>query len=107
MACVNINETWIVYLWRPMMGWVYMVICLFDFMIAPVFFTMVGLGAEGVKWQAVTLQGSGLFHLSMLTILGVTAWGRNQQRLKELDLIATSPTTPTSSPPSPTSNGQA
>lgn len=89
------------------MGWVYMIICLFDFMIAPIFFTMVGLGAEGVKWQAVTLQGSGLFHLSMLTILGVTAWGRNQQRLKELDLVATrsiDPIQPTS-PQSPNGTG--
>lgn len=92
------------------MGWVYMVICLFDFMIAPIFFSLLGHPDAGVKWQAITIQGGGLFHLSMLTVLGVTSWGRNQQKLKQLDLVAnkTLPVNPAPTPaPTPPPDGSA
>ena len=32
-------------------------------------------------WQPITLQGAGLFHLSMGAIIGVAAWGRTQEKL--------------------------
>jgi hypothetical protein len=32
-------------------------------------------------WQPITLQGAGLFHLSMGAIIGVAAFGRTQEKL--------------------------
>jgi len=34
------------------------------------------------QWTPITLQGGGLFHISMLTIVGVTAYGRTKEKLK-------------------------
>ena len=30
------QEDWMARRWRPMMGWMYMVVCTFDFMVAPI-----------------------------------------------------------------------
>jgi hypothetical protein len=32
-------------------------------------------------WQPITLQGAGLFHLSMGAIIGIAAFGRTQEKL--------------------------
>jgi Holin of 3TMs, for gene-transfer release len=78
------KEDWMNSKWRPMMGWMYMAICLFDFMIAPVLWSLVQAKFHGgitTQWQPLTLQGAGLFHVAMGAVLGVTAYGRTQEKL--------------------------
>ena len=89
--------------WRPLMGYVYMLTCLFDFVIAPILWSLlqsIKSGNIGSQWQPLTLQGAGLFHLSMGAILGVAAYGRTQEKLAGtnnnnlLPVTSTTPTTP-------------
>ena len=79
-------EGWVNSKWRPMMGWMYMIICLFDFVAAPIGLAMLqaSLKLPIVAWAPLTLQGAGLFHLSMAAILGVAAWTRGQERVELL-----------------------
>lgn len=66
------------------MAWSYMVICVFDFIIAPILWSILQASYKGnitEAWQPLTLQGAGLFHLAMGAILGVTAWSRGQEKM--------------------------
>lgn len=70
--------------WRPMMGWTYMATCVFDFIIGPVTYNILQFlnpGQHVEMWQAITLQGGGLYHLSMGAVLGISAYGRTQEKL--------------------------
>ena len=78
------KEDWMNSKWRPMMGWMYMVVCCFDFVIAPVLWSLIQSLAHGsvnVQWQPLTLQGAGLFHIAMGAVLGIAAYGRTQEKL--------------------------
>ena len=79
------NSDWMNTKWRPMMGWMYMTVCLFDFMLAPILWSVLqALGNHGhveTQWQPITLQGAGLFHMAMGAIIGVAAFGRTQEKL--------------------------
>ena len=78
------KEDWMNSKWRPMMGWMYMIVCCFDFVIAPVLWSLVQSLAHGsvnVQWQPLTLQGAGLFHIAMGAVLGIAAYGRTQEKL--------------------------
>lgn len=89
-------ENWMNSKWRPMMGWMYMAVCFFDFVLAPILWSVVQALYKGniiVQWQPLTLQGAGLFHISMGAVLGVSAWGRTQEKLN--DAITQSITVPT------------
>jgi hypothetical protein len=86
----NNTEHWLNEKWRPMMGWMYMCICTFDFMIAPVLWSLLQAKNNGMitsQWQPLTLQGAGLFHLAMGAILGITAYGRTQEKLNNNTMI--------------------
>ena len=79
------KEDWMNAKWRPMMGWMYMVVCMFDFVIAPVLWSLIQAiykGGVNVQWQPLTLQGAGLFHLAMGGVLGVAAFGRTKEKLE-------------------------
>lgn len=70
--------------WRPYMAATYMVICSFDFVLAPILWSILQLYAKGSissQWTPLTLQGSGLLHLSFGAILGVSAYGRTQEKI--------------------------
>ena len=71
--------------WRPAIGWLYALVILFDFVLAPIGWSVLQVfsGHEVTQWEPLTLRGAGLFHISMLTIVGVTAYGRTQEKLKE------------------------
>lgn len=74
--------------WRPAIAWSYLMVCLFDFMIGPVIFNTLQYLKEGTNismWQSITLQGGGLYHLSMGAILGVSAFGRTKEKLAALE----------------------
>lgn len=62
--------------WRPLMAYQYILICLFDFMLAPiaVMFFHYYTGTNYVQWSPLTLQGAGMYHLSMLGVLGISTW---------------------------------
>ncbi len=77
-------EDWTNKKWRPMMAWVYIAICAFDFVIAPILWSILQATYKGnvtEAWTPLTLQGAGLFHLAMGAILGVTAWSRGQEKM--------------------------
>jgi hypothetical protein len=77
------KEDWMNAKWRPMMGWIYMLTCVTDFIIFPILWSILQavLKQPVTAWQPITLQGAGLFHLSMGAIIGVAAFGRTQEKL--------------------------
>lgn len=80
---------WIITRWRPMMGWQYMITCTFDFIVFPIAFALVQSIFNGnvtLQWRPITLEGAGLYHISMGAILGVTAWSRGQEKMVETKL---------------------
>ncbi len=79
------KEDWMNSKWRPAMGWLYMFVCFFDFVLAPILWSLVQAlykGGVNVQWQPLTLQGAGLFHISMGAVLGLAAYGRTQEKLQ-------------------------
>ena len=81
------KEDWMQSKWRPAMGWMYMMVCVFDFIIFPILWAMVQFWENEVandafrQWSPLTLQGAGLFHMAMGAVLGVAAYGRTQEKL--------------------------
>lgn len=78
------EESWINSKWRPAMGWLYMATCAFDFVIAPVLWSIIQAllnGNVSSQWNPITLQGAGLYHLAMGAVLGVAAWSRGQEKM--------------------------
>jgi len=73
--------------WRPMMAVMYMSVCAFDFIVAPILFTIVQFWETQAandafrQWMPLTLQGGGLFHMAMGAVLGISAYGRTQEKL--------------------------
>ena len=74
---------WMQTLWRPMMGWMYMLICLLDMAVFPVLWALwQGINHVPItQWNPLTLQGAGLFHIAMGAVLGISAFGRTQEKL--------------------------
>ena len=78
------KEDWMNNKWRPMMGWMYMLVCTMDFVAFPILWSIVqviGGGRVETQWSPITLQGAGLFHMAMGAILGIAAFGRTQEKL--------------------------
>ena len=78
------KEDWMNSKWRPMMGWMYMLVCTMDFVIFPILWSLlqsISHGAVNIQWQPITLQGAGLFHIAMGAVLGIAAFGRTQEKL--------------------------
>jgi hypothetical protein len=80
------QENWLNTKWRPSMGWMYMLVCIFDFVVAPMLWTMfqiMGNGKVESQWKPLTLEGAGLFHMAMGAILGIAVYGRTQEKMAE------------------------
>jgi hypothetical protein len=78
------KEDWMNSKWRPMMGWMYMLICTMDMVVFPILWSLlqsISHGAVNSQWQPLTLQGAGLFHIAMGAVLGIAAHGRTQEKL--------------------------
>ena len=78
------KEDWMNSKWRPMMGWLYMATCTFDFVIFPVLWSLLQAVTKAgaiTQWQPLTLQGAGLYHIAMGAVLGLAAFGRTQEKL--------------------------
>jgi len=103
------KEDWMNNKWRPMMGWMYMVVCMADFVIFPILWSIVqvhGGGEVKAQWMPITLQGAGLFHIAMGAILGIAAYGRTQEKMAGannggLALPTAGPAAPSFSAPAP------
>lgn len=83
------QEGWIHNKWRPAIGWLYALVILCDFVLFPIAYSFLQVftalnGGTYEQWAPLTLRGGGLFHVSMLTIVGVTAFGRTQEKLSKL-----------------------
>ena len=77
------SAEWMQKLWRPAMGWMYMLICLLDMAIFPVLWSLLQamMHMPITQWNPLTLQGAGLFHIAMGAVLGISAFGRTQEKL--------------------------
>ena len=100
------KEDWMNAKWRPMMGWMYMLVCTCDFVIFPVLWSLLQAMDQGQvtnQWNPITLQGAGLFHMAMGAIIGVAAFGRTQEKLAGANQAGTTVSAPTPTPaPVPT-----
>ena len=77
------SAEWMQKLWRPAMGWMYMLICLADMIVFPVLWSLLQAVTHSpiTQWNPLTLQGAGLFHIAMGAVLGISAFGRTQEKL--------------------------
>ncbi len=95
------KEDWMNSKWRPMMGWMYMVVCICDFVLFPILWSLIQAlhgGRVETQWSPITLNGAGLFHMAMGAILGIAAYGRTQEKLNGANnggIQSLAPSTPT------------
>jgi len=77
------KEDWMNSKWRPMMGWMYMIVCMFDMIVFPILWSLLQTVTHTAitQWNPLTLQGAGLFHIAMGAVLGIAAFGRTQEKL--------------------------
>lgn len=83
---VEADENFLNKKWRPMMAWVYMAICICDFIIFPVLWSILQAAQGGLvddQWAPITLEGGGLIHMAMGAVLGIAAYGRTQEKLND------------------------
>lgn len=99
------KEDWMNNKWRPMMGWMYMLVCTADFVLFPVLWSIVQVLGDGKvesQWSPITLQGAGLFHMAMGAILGIAAFGRTQEKIAGANNGGLPPPAPPVATPVPT-----
>jgi hypothetical protein len=60
-----------------------MLICLLDMAVFPVLWSILQamMHVPITQWNPLTLQGAGLFHIAMGAVLGISAFGRTQEKL--------------------------
>jgi hypothetical protein len=98
------KEDWMNAKWRPMMGWMYMIVCIADFVLFPILWSLVQVVGDGKvesQWMPITLQGAGLFHIAMGAILGIAAYGRTQEKMAGANNGGITPATPAVAAPVP------
>lgn len=77
------HENWFKTYWRPGMAWLYMAICAFDFLVAPIITLILPGLFPAFKlsvWKPLTLDGGGLIHFAFAAVLGITAWTRGHEK---------------------------
>lgn len=92
------KEDWMNSKWRPMMGWMYMLVCMFDMIVFPILWSLLQTLTQTpiTQWNPLTLQGAGLFHIAMGAVLGIAAFGRTQEKMAGANNggLNTAPTSP-------------
>lgn len=79
------KESLFEYGWRPAVGWAFIFIILFDFMIAPsIVLSMIKAGIIIAPWSPLTLDSNGFFYLAIATILGAAAWTHGQEKIEKI-----------------------
>ena len=87
------KEDWMNSKWRPAMGWTYMATCIFDFVLAPILWSLlqsISHGSVQTQWSPLTLQGAGLYHIAMGAVLGIAAYGRTQEKINSASVSSDS-----------------
>lgn len=89
------EDGWMNRKWRPMMALMYFFVCIFDFIIFPILWSLLQAHFKGSiidQWDPLTLQGAGFFHMAMGAVLGIAAWSRGQEKIATINAISTPPT---------------
>jgi hypothetical protein len=99
--------------WRPLAAYIYLLICIFDFVGMPIYVSIANrqinfevfeeirkfedvsvqtaiinkLNVGKDAWTPLTLQGGGLFHLSFGAILGVSAFARGREKVAAINTV--------------------
>jgi hypothetical protein len=91
------KEDWMNSKWRPMMGWMYMLVCMFDMILFPILWSLLQTVTHTpiTQWNPLTLQGAGLFHIAMGAVLGIAAFGRTQEKMAGANNGGAQTSTPT------------
>jgi hypothetical protein len=82
------TEDWMTTKWRPLMAVTYMATIWFDFILGPILFNLLQYWNPGQAvgmWVPLTLQGGGLYHISMGAILGIAAWTRGKEKVASIE----------------------
>lgn len=84
------SETALQQTWRPAMAWSYFAICLWDFLIAPIFFAWYSqrVGIPFAPWKPITLSEGGMYHIAMGAIVGAAAWMRGREKIARIETSA-------------------
>ena len=100
------KEDWMNSKWRPMMGWMYMVVCMFDMIVFPILWSLLQTATSTAitQWNPLTLQGAGLFHIAMGAVLGLATWGRTQEKMAGANNGGATAPSPVSSTPAPSTS---
>ena len=82
------EDSWMKNFWRPLMAVQYCLVCVFDFIVAPL---LTGIYAYAthttyLQWDPLTLKATGFYHVAMAAILGVASWTRGQEKIKQIEL---------------------
>jgi hypothetical protein len=90
MKNIEKKQLWIKEYWRPMMAFVYMGVIIFDFVIGPIFWSVIQYyaleqGNVALQWVPLTAAAGGLFHVSMGAILGASAYTRGLEKIKVIE----------------------
>lgn len=87
LAPLDPKTGWFRKYWRPAIAWQYLVVCLFDFLIAPVMVMMYYYytGGEYQQWSPLTLVSGGFYHIAMGAVTGITAYGRSLEKKAGVD----------------------
>lgn len=87
-SLVKADEGWVNKRWRPAMGWTYMTVCIFDFILFPILYSIIQFWETQAandafrQWEPLTLQGAGLFHMAMGAVLGIAVYGRSKEKIE-------------------------
>lgn len=83
------TDTWLQRYWRPLLALAYIAIILFDFIIAPIGWSVLQALAAGtvtMQWTPLTLTGAGIFHAAMGGVLGISAFSRGKEKIAKIKL---------------------
>jgi hypothetical protein len=79
------EESWVKQYWRPAIAWQYFTVCIFDFIIFPLFDFSLGYYLKtDNNWDPITLKDGGFYHIAMAAIIGVSAWTRGQEKITKV-----------------------
>jgi len=91
MSCQHKESPWKTN-WRPGMGWLYLTVCVCDFILFPILWNMAQVIFLNqivlTQWNPITLYGAGFFHIAMGAVLGITSYGRSQEKIEDKRIIA-------------------
>ena len=80
------EQSWLKTYWRPAIAWVYLITCVFDFILFPIAWSILQAYFSGTvdsAWIPITLHGAGLYHMAMGAAIGISAYSRGKEKLSD------------------------